>query len=78
MRIDGEPVGVLQALNPRRAAFDRADAEALLIVAAQAAVAIHVVTGTITSSPALMPAARRAISREMEPLVQQTPWRASW
>ncbi|WP_420454613.1 ATP-binding protein [Rubrivirga sp.] len=41
MRIDGHPVGVLQALNPRRAAFDRADAEALLIVAAQAAVAIR-------------------------------------
>ncbi len=41
MRIEGRPVGVLQALNPRRAAFDRADAEALLIVAAQAAVAIR-------------------------------------
>ncbi len=41
MRIDGEPVGVLQALNPRREAFGRADAEALLIVASQAAVAIR-------------------------------------
>ena len=41
MRIDGQPVGVLQALNPRRGAFDRADAEALLIVASQAAVAIR-------------------------------------
>ena len=41
MRLDGRPVGVLQALNPRRGRFDRADAEALLIVAAQAAVAIR-------------------------------------
>ena len=41
MRIDGQPVGVLQALNPREGAFDRADAEALLIVASQAAVAIR-------------------------------------
>lgn len=41
MRIDGQPVGVLQALNPDRARFDRADAEALLIIAAQAAVAIR-------------------------------------
>ena len=41
MRIDGQPVGVLQALNPTRDAFDRADAEALLIIAAQAAVAIR-------------------------------------
>ena len=41
MRIDGQPVGVLQALNPRRGAFDRADAEALLITASQAAVAIR-------------------------------------
>ena len=41
MRIDGQPVGVLQALNPRRDAFDRADAEVMLIVANQAAVAIR-------------------------------------
>ena len=41
MRIDGAPVGVLQALNPHHGAFDRADAEALLIVASQAAVAIR-------------------------------------
>ncbi len=41
MRIDGHAVGVLQALNPNRPAFDRADAEALLIVASQAAVAIR-------------------------------------
>ncbi|WP_424518910.1 ATP-binding protein [Rubrivirga sp.] len=41
MRIDGQPVGVLQALNPKRERFDSADAEALLIIAAQAAVAIR-------------------------------------
>ncbi|WP_412062391.1 ATP-binding protein [Rubrivirga sp. IMCC45206] len=41
MRVDGRPVGVLQALNPRGEAFDRADAEALLIIASQAAVAIR-------------------------------------
>ena len=41
MRIDGRPVGVLQALNPNADAFTRDDAEALLIVAAQAAVAIR-------------------------------------
>ncbi|WP_412070345.1 ATP-binding protein [Rubrivirga sp. IMCC43871] len=41
MRVDGRPVGVLQALNPHAAAFDRADAEALLIIASQAAVAIR-------------------------------------
>ena len=41
MRIDGQPVGVLQALNPRVGAFTRDDAEALLVVAAQAAVAIR-------------------------------------
>ena len=41
MCLDGRPVGVLQALNPRRGAFDRADAEALLVVASQAAVAIR-------------------------------------
>ena len=41
MRIDGQPVGVMQALNPREGVFDGADAEALLIVASQAAVAIR-------------------------------------
>ena len=41
MRIDGRPVGVLEVLNPRRGEFDRDDAEILLIVAAQAAVAIR-------------------------------------
>ncbi len=41
MRIDGQPVGVLQALNPHAGAFMQDDAEALLIVAAQAAVAIR-------------------------------------
>ena len=41
MRIDGRPVGVLQALNPNAGAFTQDDAEALLIVAAQAAVAIR-------------------------------------
>lgn len=41
MRIDRQPVGVLQALNPRAERFDRADAEALLIIASQAAVAIR-------------------------------------
>lgn len=41
MRIDGQPVGVLQALNPKRDSFDRSDAEVLLIIAAQAAVAIR-------------------------------------
>ena len=41
MRIDGRPVGVLQALNPTAGAFTRDDAEALLIIAAQAAVAIR-------------------------------------
>ena len=41
MRIDGRPVGVLQAFNPHADAFDAGDAEALLIVASQAAVAIR-------------------------------------
>ena len=41
MRIEGTPVGVLQAINPCRGGFNRDDAEALLIVAAQAAVAIR-------------------------------------
>lgn len=41
MRIDRQPVGVLQAVNPNAGAFTRDDAEALLIVAAQAAVAIR-------------------------------------
>lgn len=41
MRIDGRPVGVLEVLNPHRGGFTRDDAEALLVVAAQAAVAIR-------------------------------------
>jgi len=41
MRIDGTPVGVLEALNPRRGAFTEADIETLSIVSAQAAVAIR-------------------------------------
>lgn len=41
MRIDGQPVGVLQALNSHADQFSRADAEALLIIASQAAVAIR-------------------------------------
>ncbi len=40
MRVDGKPVGVLEALNPHEA-FDAVDAEMLLIVSAQAAVAIR-------------------------------------
>jgi len=41
MRIEGAPVGVLEALNPRRGAFSEADIETLSIVSAQAAVAIR-------------------------------------
>ena len=41
MRIDGQPVGVIEVLNPRRGAFRARDAEALLVVAAQAAVALR-------------------------------------
>ena len=41
MRIDGEPVGVLQALNPNEGSFNQSDVEVLLVVAAQAAVAIR-------------------------------------
>ena len=41
MRIEGEVVGVLEVLNPTRERFDRADAEAVLVVASQAAVAIR-------------------------------------
>ncbi len=41
MRIDGRPVGVIEALNSRHSGFDGDDAEALLVVAAQAAVAIR-------------------------------------
>ena len=39
MRIDGAPIGVLEALNPTEA-FDAVDAEMLLIVSSQAAVAL--------------------------------------
>lgn len=41
MRIDGNPVGVLEALNPRRGTFTEADIETLTIVSAQAAVAMR-------------------------------------
>lgn len=41
MRLDDRPVGVLEALNPLEASFDRADAESLLVIAAQAAVALR-------------------------------------
>lgn len=41
MRIEGQPVGVLEALNPRRGSFTEADIETLSIVSAQAAVAIR-------------------------------------
>lgn len=40
MRIDGQPIGVLEAINPREA-FDAVDAEMLLIVSSQAAVALQ-------------------------------------
>ena len=47
MRLDGRPVGVLQALNPlpegreETSRFDAADAEMLFVIAAQAAVALQ-------------------------------------
>ena len=41
MRIDGRPVGVLEALNPTAGAFDAADVETLLVISAQAAVAVR-------------------------------------
>ncbi len=41
MRIDGRPVGVLEALNPHHGAFDAADVETLLVISAQAAVAVR-------------------------------------
>ncbi len=41
MRVEGEPVGVLEAINPDRGPFDHADTEALDVVAAQAAVALR-------------------------------------
>ena len=41
MRIDGRPVGVLEALNPIHGAFDAADVETLLVISAQAAVAVR-------------------------------------
>ncbi|MEL6615217.1 MAG: HAMP domain-containing sensor histidine kinase [Bacteroidota bacterium] len=40
MRVEGRPIGVLEALNPHEA-FDAVDAEMLLIVSSQAAVAIQ-------------------------------------
>ncbi len=41
MRIDGQPVGVLEALDPHEGAFTETDVEVLLAVASQAAVAVH-------------------------------------
>lgn len=41
MRIDETPIGVLEALNPRRGFFTEVDIETLTIVSAQAAVAIR-------------------------------------
>ena len=49
MRTDGRPIGVLEAINPRggspgtsqAASFDAADVETLLVVSAQAAVAVR-------------------------------------
>lgn len=40
MRIDGRPVGVVEAINPH-GTFDAADAEMLLVISAQAAVALQ-------------------------------------
>lgn len=41
MRIGDHPVGVLEALNPTSGAFTEADVETLLVVSAQAAIAIR-------------------------------------
>lgn len=41
MRIDGEPVGVLEALDPLGGAFTPTDVDVLMAVASQAAVAVH-------------------------------------
>ncbi|HEX9951212.1 MAG TPA: GAF domain-containing protein [Rubricoccaceae bacterium] len=41
MRIDGQPVGVLEALDPHEGAFTESDIELLMAVASQAAVAVH-------------------------------------
>lgn len=41
MRIDGQPVGVLEALDPHEGAFTETDIEVLLAVSSQAAVAVH-------------------------------------
>jgi|GEM_PF-5091323 len=41
MRADGAPIGVLEAINPTDGTFDDADAETLLVIAAQAAVALR-------------------------------------
>lgn len=59
MRIDGAPVGVLEALNPHREGFDAADAETLAVVSAQAAVAVR---------NARQQAALRAANRRLEAL----------
>lgn len=41
MRVEGRPIGVLEALNAGPAGFDAADVETLLVIAAQAAVAVR-------------------------------------
>ena len=41
MCIDGQPVGVLEALDPHEGAFSESDVEMLMAVSAQAAVAVH-------------------------------------
>ena len=41
MRVNGQPVGVLEALDPHEGAFSESDVELLMAVAAQAAVAVH-------------------------------------
>ena len=46
MRLDGRPVGVLEALNPHEGTFDAVDVEVLTAVAAQASVALQTVRYT--------------------------------
>ena len=41
MRIDGEPIGVLEALDPHEGVFSETDVDVLLAVASQAAVVVH-------------------------------------
>lgn len=48
MRVEGRPVGVLEALNAGPGGFDAADVETLLVIAAQAAVAVRAAAQTRT------------------------------